>query len=89
MMDDEDTCLQESPEKKQKWLAEMQQKFPVGSKIKILNSDLEVYIGKKGTVVDYDLGCSGCWPLVQIELDAEGFPATVEDGFYDDEIEAI
>jgi hypothetical protein len=85
-IDDGDEIFQESPTKKAAWLEEVQRRFPVGTRVKIKGSDLPEYIGRTGTVVDYDLGNDGDWPLAGVKFDGEHTPP--RDGFYDDELEA-
>lgn len=86
--------LQESPERKAEWLADAQKRVPVGTRVKVVTSDEEAYIGATGVVEDYDVGGIGDWPLVGVVFDTpivrEGH-AYARDGFYcdgdpDDEI---
>ena len=70
-------------------------KFPVGARVRIIRSDLGVYVGLTGTVLDYDLssfpdepshiGVSFDTPVARPDL----LPFTaraLRDGFYDDEL---
>jgi len=78
-MSDDETCLQESPAKKAVWLLNAEKAFPIGSRVRIKDSDLPAYVGQLGEVVGYCAGCNGTWPLVTVRLDSG-----VTDGFYDD-----
>ena len=66
--------------------------FPVGSRVRVIGSDPEteeVYIGKTGTVVDYDDAClADMGTLVGVRFD-EPHGRVERDGFFDDEIERI
>ena len=62
--------------------------FPVGARVKVIASDLPEYIGAIGTVVDYDPGCEGDYPLVGVRFDTPVLQRE-RDGFYDDEIVII
>jgi len=86
----EATCLQESPTKKAAWLTSAGQRIPPGTRVRVVASDVPAYVGATGTVVDYDLGDDGSWPLVGVRFDAP-IGGAARDGFYcdgasDDEI---
>lgn len=80
----EHEILQESDAKKKIWLESAKKAFPIGKKIKVITSDEEHFIGKTGKVVGYELGRSGSWPLVRIQLESGE-----TDGFYENEIQRI
>lgn len=86
--------LQESAEKKAAWLDDAEKRIPVGTRIKVVTSDVDDFKGTTGVVSGYDLGGDGVWPIVSVTFDT---PITHEghvyehDGFYcdgssDDEI---
>lgn len=75
---------------KRAWLERAQRRIPVGTRVRVVASDLDVYVGALGTVVDYDIGDDGSWPLVGVRFDA-AIDGMERDGFYcdgasDDEI---
>lgn len=77
-------CLQESPEKKAEWLTWVTVAFPVGARVRIVDSDDASlgYVGLVGTVESHDVGDVGDWPLVGVKLDdgrRDGFYADGED----------
>jgi hypothetical protein len=84
-----DTCTETALYADERALAA---KFPVGARVRIIGSDLTMYIGLTGTVVDYDFSDEA--PLVGVEFDApledahamDGSGLTKRDGFYDDEL---
>lgn len=76
--------LQESSTKKAAWLSEAQRVFPLGSRVKVIESDEDSYVGQMAIVQGYDLGETGCWPMVILH----GADDPWRDGFYEDEIEA-
>lgn len=76
--------LQESSQKKAVWLKLIEQKLPVGTRVRIKESDVPQYVGQTGTVTGYDVGTFGDWPLVRVVFDKDG-----QDGFYDDEVEPL
>lgn len=78
--------LQESSMKKDDWLRAAKRRFPVDSRVRVKASDVAKYVGKYGTVVGYDLGTRGDWPLVKVELDNGARDAFYGDGASDDEI---
>jgi hypothetical protein len=94
----DDACLQESPEKKAAWLVEARRRIPVGTRVRVVKSDVPEYVGAIGTVADYDVGGCGDWPLVGVVFDvsiqvpgAGNENPVARDGFYcdgdsDDEI---
>jgi hypothetical protein len=43
--------LQESPAKKVLWLREAEQRFSKGARVRIVSSDIDDYVGAKGTVI--------------------------------------
>jgi len=76
--------IQESPAKKRQWLIEARKAFPVGTVVVVREtdrSDMKEYVGKKGTVVDYDVGSMGDWPWIDVRLHGGGL-----ESFYDDEL---
>lgn len=81
-----DASLQESPERKAAWLAEAQVRLPVASRVRVVASDVEDYVGFEGVVVGYDVGTSGAWPLVQVRLADGRQDSFYSDGNQDDEI---
>jgi len=88
-----DEIFQESPTQKAAWLEAAQRRFPVGARVRVVKSDVSEYIGALGTVVDYDCGANGDWPLIGVRFDAPIQPwfehagstnPTTRDGFYGD-----
>ena len=88
--------LQESPQRKADWLEEAKERIPVGTRVKVVRSDVDEYVGATGIVVDHNAGDDGEWPMVSVVFDTpikhsgSGYP-TKRDGFYcdgdkDDEI---
>lgn len=81
-----------SPEGKDEWLKEMGTAFPVGCKVRVVDSDLDEYIGVTGNVADYRPGSDTSWPLIGVVFDT---PIRIEgqvnrrDGFYDEELERL
>ena len=89
--------FQESLAGKMVWLNDAMKRIPYGTKVRVKTSDLKEYVGVTGTIIDYNIGSSGDWPLVGVVFDQ---PVMVEgslryrDGFYcdgdsDDELELI
>lgn len=83
--------FQESISKKADWLKATKRRFPAGTRVRVVKSDVPEYVGLKGTVADYDLGTRGDWPLIGVKFDGpiktSEWPTTVSrDSFYDDEI---
>lgn len=81
--DDDGICLQESEEKKDRWLEVARQRFPIGSRVKvILTGDpfLETFIGEEGVVVGYAAGISGDWPMVRVMFRGELIECFYADG---------
>jgi hypothetical protein len=81
--------FQESPTQKAAWLEAAQRRFPVGARVRVVKSDVSEYIGALGTVVDYDCGANGDWPLIGVRFDtpiqyAGSTNPTTRDGFYGD-----
>lgn len=65
-------CLQESFSKKQRWLSWVKQRYPIGARVEVIalgDEDPPEYLGQKGTVAGYDLGDSGEWPYLRVQLD--------------------
>lgn len=77
--------IQEDLLEKAAWLYSVTQRLPIGTRVRILNSDIPEQIGRVGTVIRYDPGQIGDYPLVSVCLDNP----TETDGFYDDEIVTI
>ena len=73
--------IQESHVRKHDWLSEVELSLPIGTRVRVLSSDIEEHVGQCGVVEAYDLGCQGEWPLVSVILDGG-----TRDGFYDDEL---
>lgn len=85
-----DEIFQESPRLKVLWLKATADLLPVGSRVRVVASDVPAYVGARGQVVGYDLGIHGEYPLVSVKFD-EPIDNTAQDGFYfdaaaDDEI---
>lgn len=88
--------LQEDPERKQAWLQNATKLFPVGTRVRVCDSDVDEYVDATGIVTGYDLGLDGDWPLICVNLTYARkamFSRTGNeqdsDGFYDDELEII
>ena len=75
--------LVESPVLKAEWLRKAKRRFPEGSIVHIVKSDQPEYVDAFGTVAGYDLGDSGAWPLVRVQLERTILGSTI-DGFYGD-----
>jgi len=92
----ESQSLQESATRKAAWLVDAQQRLPVGTHVTVVHSDVPEYVGATGTVIDYDVGGDGDWPLVCVGFDTPisysgASVPVVRDAFYcdgatDDEI---
>lgn len=88
--------LQENSKLKEAWLRDAQEAFPVGTRVRVRESDLAEYLGATGRVIGHDIGYDGDWPLIRVSFDhvikvASG-KAThdrTHDGFYDEELEII
>jgi hypothetical protein len=84
--------FQEDMEAKRQWLLNTQVRLPPGTPVRVIDSDLDEYIGVTGSVVDYDIGRIGDWPLIGVRFDS---PMDLpngpmdRDGFYDAEIEPL
>lgn len=67
-------------------------KFPIGSRVRIVDSDIKEYIGLTGVVQDYDFGDDV--PLIGVLFDApminvdspDGTGPATRDGFYEEEL---
>jgi hypothetical protein len=79
VVSDAAASLQESRTKKAAWLTDVQGSLPIGTRVRVVASDNEDYVGLTGTVASYDVGHRGDWPLVMVRLDDGRI-----DGFYDD-----
>jgi hypothetical protein len=75
--------LVESPALKADWLRKAKRRFPEGSVVHIVKSDKPAYENLYGTVVGYDIGDFGAWPLVSVQLERPTDGSTI-DGFYGD-----
>lgn len=72
------------------------ERFRVGARVRIVDSDLAQYVGLTGTVLDYDFSgfSAGDPPLIGVLFDApvlrvdlpSGSRPSTRDGFYDDEL---
>ena len=85
--------LQESPERKAEWLLDAEARMPVGTRVKIISSDLDDDVGALGSVIGYDVGHDGEWPVIRVRFD-KLTGGRVQDSFYcdgccDDEIVKI
>jgi len=70
-------------------------RFPIGARVRVIRSDLDVYVGLTGTVLNYDLsispdepslvGVSFDTPVTRTDLPPDA-PRAPRDGFYDDEL---
>ena len=78
--------LQESPEKKAEWLKSAERRFPWSMRVRIVRSDVPAYVGQQGTVVGYDTGMKGDWPLISVRLDDGTIDGFYGDGDSEDEI---
>lgn len=78
--------IQESPQRKTEWLAIASTRFAVGTRVRIVASDLPRYVGLVGTVIGHDVGLHGEWPLVRVDLDSGEVDGFYGDGSDDDEI---
>ena len=76
--------IQDSMVRKLEWQEEMNARLPFGTRVRVLDSDVEAYVGQVGTVVEHDAGLRGEYPLVGVRFD-DG----TGDGFYDDELEKV
>jgi hypothetical protein len=79
--------IQESTEEKAAWLENVQKRFPVGVRVRVVGSDLPEYIDVTGVVIDYDIGVYGEWPMISVKFDTLSNPE--HDGFYDDELKVL
>ncbi len=91
---DEDGTLQESKALKKRWLIEAKRCFPIGTPVRVTDSDLPEYVGATGFVVDHDPEFVGGYPLISVafcpELSSAPEDGSAEhDGFYDDELEVL
>ncbi len=89
--------MSSSTEAKSQWLKDAKVRIPVGTRVRVVRSDVEEYVGATGVVADYDLGYDADeWPLVGVIFDkpvshSESAKPSTRDGFYcdgdsDDEI---
>lgn len=69
-IDLEDVSIHDSLFKKTEWRRDAMQRLPVGTRVRVVRSDLDEYIGLKGTVTGYDLGGDGAWPGVRVKIGA-------------------
>ena len=88
-IEEENRSLQESPSKKVAWLDDAKKRVPVGTRVKVVVSDVLEYVGVLGTVIDYDLGIDGEWPMVCVVFDTPikhvgSADPTKRDAFYCD-----
>lgn len=85
--------LQESPEKKAEWLADAKVRLPPGTRVVVVKSDFDAYIGVTGSIIGYDIGHNGEWPMVRVKFDAPVDGAERDsffaDGCADDEVKKI
>jgi hypothetical protein len=80
--------LQENPHLKEAWLRDAREGYPVGTRVRIQESDVPEYLGMTGSVGGYDIGMDGDWPLIRIVFDrAAG--GVYHDGFYESELVII
>jgi len=82
-----------SKSRRSRELARLETRFPVGSRVRVIASDLDEYIGATGIVADYDLAGFPVDPsLVGVVFDTPIGCAgprkriSTRDGFYDDEL---
>lgn len=78
--------LQESEELKDEWEAEAWERVPPGTRVTVMSSDLDEYVGQHGVVVGFDKGPTGSWPMVRVRLDSGVTDGFYCDGYSDDEI---
>ena len=81
--------LQESPRLKAEWLEATMVRFPIGMRVRVVGGDVSEYVGATGTVIDYDVGDKGLWPIVSVRFDAPiacagSSTPSERDGFYGD-----
>jgi hypothetical protein len=77
--------LQENPYLKEIWLRDARQGYPVGTRVRIQESDVPDYLGMTGSVTGHDVGLDGDWPLIRVDFDrAAG--GVRHDGFYESEL---
>lgn len=63
--------------------------FPISTRVRVVEADLDEYVGACGRVADYDPGDAGSPPLIGVIFDkpilADG-EKMVRDGFYENEL---
>lgn len=67
----------------------LKHRFPVGTRVKVIASDLPEYVARTGVIADYDAGDACSAPLIGVVFDAPvelAREVVTRDGFYDDEI---
>jgi len=62
--------FQSDPVAKAAWETRMRSQYPIGAHVRVTESDESEYVGLTGTVLDYDVGSDGDWPLIGVGFDA-------------------
>jgi hypothetical protein len=93
---DETPCLQESSKCKRAYIDEViAPEFPIGARVRVIDSDERCYIGMKGVVAAYSPGTDGEWPGILVAFDADDVPNTrpyvgsTDDIFWFEELERL
>jgi hypothetical protein len=82
-------AFQEDENAKHRWREDAKWRLPIGSRVRVVRSDVPEYIGAAGQVIGYDIGLNGDWPLVRVAFDRpvrrpHTSDETMHDGFYSD-----
>lgn len=94
--DDCSCALQENAERKRAYIEDViKPEFPLGARVRVIDSDERCYVGMKGVVTAYSPGIDGEWPGIRVTFDADEVPNTrpyvgsADDIFWFEEIERL
>lgn len=87
---DDTICLQESHERKRAYIENViKPEFPLGARVRVIDSDERCYINAKGTVAAYSPGINGKWPGILVEFDENSEVPSTSDVFWFEELERL
>lgn len=85
---DETVGLQESAARKRAYIEDViKPEFPLGARVRVIDSDERCYINAKGVVEAYSPGTNGEWPGIIVKFDEASEVPSTSDVFWLEEIE--
>ena len=72
--------IEMSAEEQAAYFREVVEKFPIGCRVRVLESDVDEYEGATGVVEDHDEGDSDALPLVCVKFDEPVMADPLEHG---------